>query len=274
MAGCSCGSKPLPAAVVTSGQPSSSTSARNSAPDSRAPPPATITGRAASREPRRCRGDETRRRLRERRGLCEAFGGKIGRLGQHVERDFEIRRARPAGAERREAHPQVVAHVLGIGGTAGDAEHTGGERRLIGQLVQHAPLLAERGAHGCGGDHEQGDGVRIGLRCRGQDVGEPGTRDGERGRRAAGQARIAVGGEARTLLVAHEHVADVGSREASIQLEVVNSGNAEHRIDAVGSEQFDQIPSDAARHDTLLVERSVKNRARMAWAATKSKQGP
>jgi hypothetical protein len=53
----------------------------------------------------------------------------------------------------------------------------------------------------------------------------------------------------------------------------VNARNTENRVDPVGGEQFDNVPTDAARHDDLLVERSVKNRARMAWAATKSKQG-
>ena len=245
---------------------------RNSAPASRAPPPATITGRDASASQLAAVASTPGGACGSWCGLCKALGGKIGRLRQHVERDLEIRGPRPAGAQRCEADPQVVAHVLGIGGAAGDAEHTGGERRLIGELVQHAPLLAERGAHRRGGHDQQRNGIRISLRSRGEDVGEPGTGDGERGRRAAGDAGIAVGGKARALLMAHEHMADVGGGESPIELEVVNPGNAEHRVDAVGGQQFDQIPTDAARHDSLLVERSVKNRARMAWAATKSKQ--
>ena len=244
-------------------------------PDSRAPPPATIDGPGRVGEPRplpwRCdpaapaaaaRALQSGRR--QASVVSDSTSSGISRYAG---------RGRPVRSDAR--HTRRWSRTSSaLRGAARDAEHTGGERRLIRQLVQHAPLLAERGAHRRGGDHEQRDGVRISLRGGGEDVGEPGTRDGERGRRAAGEARIAVGGEARTLLVAHEHMADVGGGEAAVELEVVNPGNAENRVDAVGGEQLDQVPTDAARHDALLVERSVKNRARMAWAATKSKQGP
>ena len=51
--------------------------------------------------------------------------------------------------------------------------------------------------------------IGIGLRGRGQDVGEPGPRDDEGGGRTAAQAGVAVRGETGALFVAHQHVAKV-----------------------------------------------------------------
>jgi hypothetical protein len=48
-------------------------------------------------------------------------------------------------------------------------------------------------------------------------------------------------------------MADVGRRDASIELEVVNSGDTEHRVDSIGGEQLDQVPTDAARHDETFL---------------------
>ena len=59
-----------------------------------------------------------------------------------------------------------------------------------------------------------------------------------------GGTRVAVGGETGVLLVAHEYVPQPRELHAAVQLEVVYAGNAEHGVDAVGGEGFDDVPSD------------------------------
>src|SRR2546421_9405087 len=46
------------------------------------------------------------------------------------------------------------------------------------------------------------------------------------------RSRIAVGGKAGVLLVAHQHVAQAREFQAAVQLDVVHARNAEHGIDA------------------------------------------
>ena len=56
--------------------------------------------------------------------------------------------------------------------------------------------------------------------------------------------RIAVGHEARALLVARRDVADLRARQAAVELDRVHAGNAEHGVDAMGLEQGDQRFAD------------------------------
>src|SRR5437879_3947365 len=128
---------------------------------------------------------------------------------------------------------------------AGEAGNPGSDGALIVELVQHAPALAERGAHRAARDDQQRHRIRIRLRDGGESVGHSGTGDHERRRRAAAHPRVAVGGKAGVLLVAYQHVAQAREFQAAVQLDVVHARNAEHGIDAVGRERLDNVASDS-----------------------------
>jgi hypothetical protein len=140
----------------------------------------------------------------------------------------------------------MIAHVLGASGGSRHPKDSGGERPLIMQFVQYAPLLAKRSAHRSGRDHQQRDRIGVGLGSRGQDIGQTRTGDGEGGGHAAAHARIAIGGEAGPLLVAYQDVAQIRGGEPAIKFQIVNAGDSKHGIDAVGDQQFDEIATDTA----------------------------
>src|SRR3984957_3486074 len=142
----------------------------------------------------------------------------------------------------------MIAYVLGARRGAGDAEYAGGERPLVVQFVQHTPLLARRCAMGSTGHHQQGYRIGVCLRDRGQDVRETGTRDGECGGRTPAQPRIAIRGETSALFMAHEHMAEPGSRQAAIQFQIVHAGDAEYGVDIIGRKQLDEITASGPRH--------------------------
>ena len=245
-------SSPLPAAVVTSGtiqcfdQPLQfgAGAPRAAARDDERP--------RSHREQAYGRVDLIAAGLRLQRRGFETQRLERSGFGEHVERNFQVGRARPSGAQRGEAEAQMIAHILGAVRGARDAEDTRGKRRLVVQLVQHAPLFAERGAHRRGRDHQQRHGIGVGLRDRGEDVGESGAGDHEGRRRAAAGARKAVRRETRALFVAHQHMTQVRGGEPAIQFEIVHAGNTEHRVDAVLGQELNQITADIARHLHLL----------------------
>ena len=104
----------------------------------------------------------------------------------------------------------------------------------------------------------------IGLAHGGDDVGHAGAGDDEAGGRAAGGAGIAVGHEARALLVARGDVADAGVRQAAIELDRVHAGDAEDGVDAVGLQDLDQHLAAGFRHGPLpfSARRSRRSRRR------------
>src|SRR5258708_4570833 len=61
---------------------------------------------------------------------------------------------------------------------------------------------------------------------------------------AAAHPRVAVGGKAGVLLVAHQHVAQARGFQAAVQLDIVHARNAKHGVDAVGRQRLDDVPSD------------------------------
>src|SRR5256884_211295 len=229
-----------------------STRARKAAPAPAGAPPPLPPGAAPGDEERPLGLREQRVRGRERcgRGRWRAAAGRKAlwaqrrRFGEQVERDLEIGGSRPCRPERRERGAQMVAHVLGAQRAAGEARDPGGDGALVLELVQHAPALAERGAHRAARDHQQRHRVRIRLRDGGERVGEARAGDHERRRHRAARARVAVGGEAGVLLMTHQHVAQPREFEPAIQLDVVNARNAEHGVDAVGRQRLDNVPSD------------------------------
>src|SRR6202035_4320998 len=138
----------------------------------------------------------------------------------------------------------MIAHVLCAAGAAGEARDPGSYGALIIELMQHAPALAERGAHRAARDDQERHRIRIRLRDGGQCIGHTGTGNHECRGRASAHPRVAVGGEAGVLLVAHQHVAQAREFQAAVQLDVVHARNAKHRVDAVGRQCLDDVASD------------------------------
>ena len=193
----------------------------------------------------RC-ADSFDRGLGQRRRIGETISRQRGGFGQHVERDFQVRRTGAPGAQRGQTDAQMIAYVLGARGRSRHPEDSGGKRRLTMQFVQHAPLLAERGAHRRGRDYQERDGIGVGLCNRGQNIGQTRAGNGEGGGGAAAHARIAIGCEAGTLLVAHQHVPQIRGGEPAVEFQIVDAGNSKHGIDAIGDQQFDEIATDTA----------------------------
>ena len=111
-------------------------------------------------------------------------------------------------------------------------------------LVDHfmkttAALRAVADIEGRGDDQNRAR-IRPGLAHGGQDIGEAWAGDGEAHAGLAGGAGIAVGHEAGALLVAHQHMLDAGARQCAIHLDIMDAGNAEDRVDAIGFEKTDQ----------------------------------
>jgi hypothetical protein len=52
--------------------------------------------------------------------------------------------------------------------------------------------------------------------------------------------------------------------ESPVELEVVNPGDSENGIDAVDGQQFDQIPTDAARHGGAFLL-NVRSKTALGW---------
>jgi hypothetical protein len=138
----------------------------------------------------------------------------------------------------------MIAHVLRARRRTRDPKNAGRQRPLVAQFVQHAPLLSERCAHRRARHHQQRHRVGVRLRHRGENIGKSGPRNREGGGGPAARAGVTVGGESRALFVAHQDMTQFGGREPTVQFEVVYAGNAEHGIDVVGCQEFDEITAN------------------------------
>ena len=102
-------------------------------------------------------------------------------------------------------------------------------------------------ARGGARDDEHRDRVVVGAGDRRRGVREAGAGDQRADAGLARDARVAVGHERRALLVARRDVADLGGREAAVDLERVHARDAEHGVDAVLLEQADDRLAAARR---------------------------
>ena len=142
------------------------------------------------------------------------------------------------------AHPSAPAHQL---------IHCA--QRVLG-LVQ----LAEVTALGPGGQarrqHQHRLRFRVGRRCGGHHVGQPGATGGHHNPRSAGNPCKGLGRIARALLVPRCDRTDSGPRQVPVDLQVVGTGDAENRVDAMRGEGFDDGRSTVAMlgHDFASTE--------------------
>jgi hypothetical protein len=165
----------------------------------------------------------------------------VGFGGDDIERQLDMNGPRAAAVEHRESARQHMRQFVRPQQRMAEGRQALHQAALRRQLVQ--PALAEseipRVVHA--GEHENGDGVGIGLAKRRRD---------EAGRRPAAGAGVAVGHEARPLLVPRRDMPELRVGQAAIEFDGVDTGNAEDRIDAVQAEQLDQHLA-ARRHDCL-----------------------
>ena len=183
-----------------------------------------------------------RRRAAGRQPLPRG-GGQV----EHVDRDADVHRARPARLEDLEGAGEglgQVGRIAHLDRVGGDRRH---ERALVGQVVERAVPAAVVGARGGARDDEHRDRVVVGARDRRRGVRQAGAGDQRAHAGLAGDARVAVGHERRALLVTGRDVADVGRREAAVDLERVHARDAEHGVDVVLLEEADDRLSAARR---------------------------
>jgi hypothetical protein len=126
---------------------------------------------------------------------------------------------------------------IGAHGIGGDGS---GGVDLTDHLVQAATALRGILDVEGGGNHQHVGAVGPGLAHGREDVGKAGAGDGEADAGPAAGTRIAIGHEACALFVAGEDVADLRARQGAVHLDVVDTGNAEDRIDAIGLQKADQ----------------------------------
>jgi hypothetical protein len=105
--------------------------------------------------------------------------------------------------------------------------------------VQAATSLAEIVGRVDAGDDEHRHRIRESLADRRRSIGHAGPGDQHAHAGPAGGARIAIGHEAGTLLVAHGDVTDLALGETAIEIERVHAGNTENSIDTIAFEQRD-----------------------------------
>ena len=110
---------------------------------------------------------------------------------------------------------------------------------LVGHLVERAQPLADQRRGDIGHEHEDGLGAREGFHERRQHVGRPGPGGDHDHARSARGPRVAVGHEARALLVAGQDVCDVVlADQRVVDSEVVHAGEAEDVPHALGTQNF------------------------------------
>ena len=89
------------------------------------------------------------------------------------------------------------------------------------------------------GNDKDRNRICVGLAEGSRDVGQSGSGDDKARSRIATGAGVAVGHEPRTLLVPRCDVAQSRAREAAIELDGMNPGDPEHRVDTMGPQEFD-----------------------------------
>ena len=159
---------------------------------------------------------------------------------QYVQRDFDMDGARAGGVEDAEG----AGHDFGQFGGVEDGVAEGAERgdggSLALQLVQPAASHAEVAAVVDAAQHQHRAAVRIGLGDGGGGVGQSWACRQQAGGGAACYPRVAIGHEGGALLVTRCYVADGAMGQATVKLQRVDAGYAEHGVDAVGFKQTDR----------------------------------
>ncbi|CRM10699.1 hypothetical protein [Pseudomonas sp. 58 R 3] len=169
---------------------------------------------------------------------------------QHIQRHRNMHRPWALAVEHRIGAGDQFGQILGTQGHRRKRGDRRGDGALVLGFVQAAPAFAEAGGVIDAGDHQHRDRVGVGLANRCSGIGHAGPGDHKTHARFAADPRIAVGHKTGALLVARQHMANATAGQAAIQLQGVDTRNAEHRVDAIISQQPHQ--GLAAGQDLIL----------------------
>ncbi|MNQ79474.1 hypothetical protein D3C85_944200 [compost metagenome] len=204
---------------------------------------------AAGDDHRPRRGGQLVRRRLQRLDVGQATAGAAHhfmtpvarhRGGEHIERHGDMHRARPLAVEHRKGAGDQLGQVLGGQGHGGEGGDRRGNGALVLGFVQAAPAFAEAGRVVDAGNHQHRDRIGVGLANGRRGIGHARAGDDEAHAGLATDPRIAVSHEAGALLVARQHMADAAAGQATVELQGVYAGDAEHGVDAVVGQQADQ----------------------------------
>ena len=102
------------------------------------------------------------------------------------------------------------------------------------------------------GDDQHRHAVGIGLTHGRHDVGQAGSGNHKTHAGLAGSACITVGHEANALLVARQNMGQARLIQATIQLDIMHAGNAEHVAHPVGCQTMRQLYAQSSCHHITL----------------------
>ncbi len=194
-------------------------------------------------------------------GLEQRASGRPDLLDVALERRLVARQLGPVGPPVGDlgelGGDRDVDHDRAGTAGRGDVERLVDDLRDVGRPVHEVRVLDDRQGDagdvgllkGVGadqvvldlaGDGDQRDGVEVGVGDAGHEVGGAGAARGQADADLAGGARVAVGGVHRALLVAHEHVTQLGSVvQRVVERDHHPAGKAEQGVAAFGFERSD-----------------------------------
>ncbi len=148
-----------------------------------------------------------------------------------------MHRAGTRRGKQREGSAKRCGQLIRQFDTLGRQRHLFHHAALVGQFVQMAKTLAECAGRVDARDDQHGHGIGARLPHCGNGIGQPRPGDDEGDAGLAGYAGVAVGHEARALLVTRRDMADFRARQPAIEFHGVHARDAEHGVDAVLLEQ-------------------------------------
>jgi hypothetical protein len=176
------------------------------------------------------------RRRQARRHL--AHGARDGARVRDVLGQIDQHRPGPTAGRDRDRFAHDGMDVLGAAHDVAVLDH--------GQAhAEHVDFLERIRAHQArrhlAGDREQRHRIEIRVREPGQQIGRAGPGGREADADAAARARIAVGGQRRTLLMPHEDVLERRIHERVVDRHDGAAGVAEDGVDAFGFQRVEQM---------------------------------
>ncbi|MNI05647.1 hypothetical protein D3C73_586060 [compost metagenome] len=159
---------------------------------------------------------------------------------QHIQRHRNMHRPWPLAIEHGEGAGNQFGQIVGAQGDRRKRGDGRGDRPLILGFVQATPPFTEAGGVVDAGNHQHRNRIGVGLADGGRRIGDAGAGDDEAHPRLATDPGVAVGHEPGALLMPSQHMANAAAGQAAIQLEGVDTGDAEHGIDPVMGQQAHQ----------------------------------